>query len=137
MNFKKSIGILVVFLIVISSIGIVSASEVNIDDVKFNIPDGFKENTAESEVIKDSSGTTTIKCYENDEKEGILIQVISMSEGRIEEVDPEPGDVNKTINGIEGFYNNDTTEFKFTADGKLIFVSAHDESLLNQILIKQ
>ncbi len=137
MDFKKSIGILVVIFIVISSIGIVSASEVNIDNVKFNIPDGFKENTAESEVIKDSSGTTTIKCYENDAEDGIVINVISMSEGSIEEVDPEPGDVNKTINGIEGFYNNDTTEFKFTVDGKLICVSAHDESLLSQILIKQ
>ena len=45
MSFKRIMGILLVICIGLTIIGAVSAEEISVGDVKFNIPDGFKENS--------------------------------------------------------------------------------------------
>lgn len=119
----------------VAFLGVVSAAEVTIGNEKFNIPDGFKENSNQSCVIQDSSGTTYIKAYDNADDEGIAINVIIDNSGTPELPDDMPGTVNKTIKGIDGIFNNDTNEFTYVHNDTMVTVCGPSEALLEEILV--
>ena len=60
LKYKKIIGILLVIGIAATFLGVVSAAEVEIDGVKINLPDGYKENaTGSSEKMNGDTKTIT------------------------------------------------------------------------------
>lgn len=135
MKSVKIVTVLAIVLVAITFLGVASAAEVTIGDEKFNIPDGFEEDAEGSEDIKDSTGTTYIKCYKNDQDDAIIINVVTVDDGSLT-LEKLPGFKDASFNGIDGLFNKNTTEFEYVHDGKQIFVSAHDEDLLKEVLIK-
>jgi hypothetical protein len=120
------------------------AGEVTIDGIKFNIPDGFKEDkdlSVDGEV-NESAGlqyTTWGKVYSNDDNDLFFIDVATYD--GVEVTDEMPkllGGDPQTINGVDGYdYNSEPFDgFVFAKDGKLVIIIITDGNLLKDIVIK-
>lgn len=120
------------------------AGEVTIDGIKFNIPDGFKEDKDMSVdgVVNETSGiqyTTWGKVYSNDDNDLFFIGVATYD--GVEVTDEMPkllGGDPQTINGVDGYdYNSEPFDgFVFAKDGKLVIITITDGNLLKDIVIK-
>ena len=116
LKYKKIIGILLVIGIAATFLGVVSAAEVEIDGVKINLPDGYKENaTGSSEKMN----------------------VITSNQGSISGLPhAQGGEVEKTISDVKGLYDEDKHHFTYVQNGKMVMLSGVDEADLKEILIK-
>lgn len=137
MKFNNILTIMVVFSIIFATLSSVSAGEITVADEKFNIPDGFNEDANKSKSVKDSTGTLEVKVYSNVYTDMIAINVLTPNEGKMLLSENEPGFVKKSIKGIDGIYNEDSNEFRYVSDTKLVSVSAHNQSLLEQVLVEK
>ena len=108
-----------------------AAEEAQIGDLKFKLPDGYKENSSGSE------GNTQYKVFINGDK-AFVVNVIKL-ESKQTKVALNPGDVEKEIEGVNGSYNENQSSFNYlTKDQKhMIFMSGdmnaiHDFLKLNK-----
>lgn len=136
MRHGKLIGVLVILLVAVTFLGVVSAAEVTIGSEKFNIPDGYSEDTSQAKEKESSTGTTYVREY-SDGKNKIIFNV-NVFGGDITGVklNEEPGYENKTIKGIEGMYNSDTHSFHYATDNATVFISATGEGIIEEFLIE-
>lgn len=132
MKSMKIFGVLVIILVAVTFLGVVSAAEVTVGDQSFNLPDGFKENTTAAKEKMGSSGSKTyVKSFVNDEGKTVTINVIVAPEGTKKvSIDPQPGYVNKTINGVTGNYNGDVYRFEYLNGTTQILIAANGDSLI-------
>lgn len=136
MDIYKGIGIFFILFTLTLSIGGAYAEEISVDDVKFNIPDGFEKNSTASKYIKDQTGSTSTEVYSNSNTDMIIINVLTPNKNvKYKLPENKEGYINKTIQNIDGIYNEDIHEFIYLDNEKLIFISAHNESLLEESLI--
>ena len=136
MSFKRIMGILLVICIGLTIIGAVSAEEISVGDVKFNIPDGFKENSKLSGTMPgdDIFEETIYKTYANG-TDNITINV-AKAKADVQKPHPMFEEEGKTINGHEGVYNETYQSFTYFEDGCLIMVCASNPDIFEQMLIK-
>lgn len=104
-----------------------NATEVTIVDETFHIPDGFRETNS-----SENNGTLT-KDFENDTGAIIVINVFK-APGRVSNLPLTDGEVNKTIAGIEGNYNEQLHMFKYSHENNVIVIIAPDESLIESMI---
>jgi hypothetical protein len=144
MKSTKILAVLVIILVAITFLGIVSAAEVTVGSQKFNIPDGYKENTtnakersSSTDVPNTNQGINTKSAYKSfsNGTNYISINVVDIEGGSGNPVlSNEPGYENKTIGGIDGMYNPDTKCFRYVKDGSIMIVAAPDEKTMEEII---
>lgn len=136
LKYRKIIGILLVIGIAATFLGVVSAAEVEIDGVKINLPDGYKENTTGSSEKMSGDTKTIVKKYYSDD-DAIIVNVITVNKGPVSGLpNAQGGEVEKTINDVKGLYDEDQHIFTYVQNGKLIKITGVDEADLKEILIK-
>ena len=111
-------------------------SEVEIDGVKINLPDGYKENaTGSSEKMNGDTKTIVKRYYSADDT--FTVNVITSNQGSISGLPhAQGGEVEKTISDVKGLYDEDKHHFTYVQNGKMVMLSGVDEADLKEILIK-
>lgn len=136
MNLNKIIGILMIFCIATTFISAVSAVElVDIEGVKFNIPDGYEENVEEIGMVETANNTTIFKYYFDHEYHGIAIGVMKEDNVNLTLPTDMHGYETRTIKGIEGFYDEEDNIFAYEMDGKLVEITTTDVNLLEDVIV--
>jgi hypothetical protein len=158
---RKSIVVLIALIAICVTIGAASAADwsfnfgsdtntdggsVNIDnsqlkiqDEKFTIPDGYKENESARKLAADAKGNfkgaKVTVCELNKENETILVKVF-FADGGISDLTGEEGSVNKTIGGHEGFLitDKDGVTFDFAVNKKVVEIEAPSEADIEALL---
>lgn len=117
----------------------INNNELKIQDEKFTIPDGYKENESARKLAADGKGNfkdaKVTVCELNKENETILIKVF-FADGGISDVTGEEGSVNKTIGGHEGFLKTekDGVTFDFAVNKKVVEIEAPSEADIEALL---
>ncbi len=126
--FGLILGIAAVLIVAAVAMGAVSANptDAKIGNQTFHIPDGFKE-------VNRTNGTNeTSVLFEKDKDTSIIISVApKMNESDLVQV---AGDVNKTISGKNGVYNEKLHYFSYNNEGNYIIVFAPDENMIADII---
>lgn len=129
---KKILAILAILCIAITFIGIASAEEVTIADVKFNITDGYNETASNSQNLTDGLQMDS-KMYMKG-NETISINVMTLS-GDVVDVSPNFNDgENKTINNKTGLYSPSTKTFHYQDGDKIIEIQDTTEKFEDIII---
>ena len=114
-------------------------NDLKIQDEKFTIPDGFKENDKKRIVGEDSTGIENAKvttCFLEKGNETIIVK-IHFAEGGIENITGPEGKDNVTIAGHSGFLSDDEdneTVFDFELNEKLVEIIAPNQELIEEVL---
>ena len=126
--FGLVLGIGVVFLVAAVALGAVSAkpTDVKIGNETFHIPDGFKE------VNRTENNKDIAVLFEQDKDTLIIIDVSPNEE--VDILGKIPGDVNKTIGGKKGIYNEKVHSFNYLDNGNHIAVIGPDENTIADII---
>lgn len=134
---KKILAIFFMHLILISCIGFISASdEVELEGMKFNIPDGYQFLESDTNIDDDSYAYYIYTSNDNDASKDIIINVNlhyvnnSTFSSSLVKGDNE---VEKTVNGVDGFYAADTSTFSYQDGNYLVSIQA-PEDLLDEIV---
>ncbi|MGX8694227.1 MAG: hypothetical protein ACSW71_04895 [Methanobrevibacter sp.] len=155
---KKSIFAISMILIAVMALGSVSAFDlgslfgdsddsqnqtVTIGGIDFNIPAGFSEVVNESTVNEtvNEGGIPFInngKVYEN---KNTVVAILVADYGDYKITDEIVGNVagdEKTINDVHGYFKTDGAYkvFSYAKDGKLVAISATDENVIGDFIIK-
>lgn len=127
-TFGLIIGIAAVLIVAAVALGAVSANptDVKIGNSTFHIPDGFKE------VNRTNSSTETTVTFEKDKNTSIVIGVAPDKNFTAEK--SVPGDVNKTIAGKKGIYNEKMKNFSYNEKGEFITIFVSDEKMIEEII---
>ena len=130
-------GIAAVFLVlVVAAVLTTGGSQVTIVNETFNIPQGFSEvDPSNSSVVAVYARNTESKYFMNDANETIIIQVYQSSEV-LNDVPVMPGEVNKTMGGINGLYKIDDEDhvFRYPHGTHGITITAPSDELIEQVL---
>jgi len=110
--------------------------------VEFKIPDGYKENESAQKLAMAADDIPGAKASLTEfVKDGqqIVVKVFFGDDKFTSISGTKDTDVNKTIAGIDGVYNNQSysdgfVEFKFLKDGKIADVIAPDDATLESII---
>lgn len=126
--FGLIIGIAAVLFVAAVAMGAVSAkpTDVKIANQTFHIPDGYKE------VNRTEDANQTNVLFEKDKNTTIIIGVANDNNFTNEKL--FPGDVNKTIAGKNGVYNEKMKNFNYNQNGKFIAIFAPDEAVIEEII---
>lgn len=117
-------------------IAVVSAEEITILEEKFNIPDGFEENESGTEPENIGAGVTLYKTFVKG-NDSFTIKVYENKNGWSTVYEASDGEVEKTINGYSGIYNEKTHTFSYHGDTGEVRIKVSDIKLLNEIIIKK
>lgn len=117
-------------------------NELTIQDFKYLIPEGYKENESAKIVGEDADQDAFPGFKLSSERfdkgdDSIIIKVVFGDEEIDEEgYTPEDGAVAKDINDISGYLSeyDDGVSFDYIQDGKLIEIFAPDEETLSSLL---
>ena len=117
-------------------------NELTIQDFKYIIPEGYKENESAKitgeDADQDSFPGFKISSERFDKgNDSIIIKVVFGEEEIDEEgYTPEEGAVAKDIGDIKGYLSeyNDGVSFDYIKDGKLVEIFAPDEKTLSSLL---
>lgn len=101
---KKIILVLIVIVAIIAAIFLMSnnGTEVTINDIKFNVPDAFKDTVTKHEKTADQE----VYNYESKDGDTISIGVINTNQNSISDLFPDyksKGMTSDTIDGKEGY----------------------------------
>ncbi|MBR3197923.1 MAG: hypothetical protein IKI27_05910 [Methanobrevibacter sp.] len=137
MNSKRAIGILLLVCMIAVTVTAVSAQEVTIGDVKFNLPDGFEKIEEQSGTMPgdDLFGETTYDAFTNG-THSVVFNVATIKA----EMNPQPmyDEEFKTINGYDGVYNKTFETFTYhTDDGHFVSITGLDPKILEEVIIEK
>lgn len=118
--------------------------KLNLQDLAFTIPDGFKENESArklAEAAEDVKDAKYSACeFIKDGKE-IVVKVFFSTDGSdFTNITPDDASaVEKTIAGNKGYffenkYGDNTPTFQFIKEGKLVEVNAPDEASIESVI---
>ena len=117
----------------------INNNELKIQDEKFTIPDGYKENESARDVGADGKGNfegaKVSICELKKGNETILIKVF-FADGGIHNLTPLENSENKTIGGHNGFLTteNGLVTFDYGVNEKVVEIVAADESAIESVL---
>lgn len=136
-----ALGVFAVLAIGIASVAAVQNIEV--DEIKFAIPDGYKEDTSlATEGVTNEDGFKIYnRTYFDSSNKMIHISVFHGKDTDKLSLDDlkEPTDVKKTIKGYDGLLDHDKDAglyfFTYIKNGKVSIVTVEDESLLEKVIV--
>ena len=113
-----------------------------IDGIDFKIPDGFSED-ADEEIVNESSVQSGITYLTNSklfEKDDTIVVLLVADYGEYnvtDDIAKEVGGDATTINGVDGYLNEDNFfyVFNYAKDGKLVVLSANDKDVIGDFLV--
>lgn len=119
----------------------VNNNQLTIQNEKFTIPDGYKENESGRVLAGDASaqfgnGAKVTTCDLIKDNNIIIIKVF-FGDGAFENITPSnPDAVNKTIGGHSGFVSqkNSSVIFDYGSNGKMVEILAPDEQTIESVL---
>lgn len=134
-------GVFAVLAIGIASV--CAVQNVEIDGMKFTIPDGYKEETSlATEGVTNEDGFKIYNhTYFDSSNKMIHISVFHGKDTDKLSLDDlkEPTDVKKTIKGYNGLLDHDKDAglyfFTYIKNGKVSIVTVEDESLLEKVIV--
>ncbi len=140
---KKILAILAILIVAASAVTFVSAADtVKVNDVEFNVPDGYKYDKNITESYADQNGFEpgTLGIFSDSTgKNLILISVHDVeSDVTVDDINTH-GYSHKIIAGKDGIYtldgkNNQFFMFEYIQDGKKIVVEANTEELVEETI---
>lgn len=120
------------------------SKEITVDGIKFNIPDGFKEDSAEFKAYQrnfekeNDKISMDGKSFDNG-KDVFTLGTITYDDYEVDDsIAEKVGGKSMTVNGVDGYeydYENQHG-FVYAKDGKLVVLLANDEDLIDQIITK-
>ena len=129
---RKIFAILLIICVAITCLGIASAAEVTIADVKFNIPDGFTEISSDQQDLGDGL-TEESKVYAKGDK-NFTIGVLTIG-GNTQDATPElKNPVDKVIKNKTGTYSADEHKFVYK-EGKKIILLIYDDEKFEDLIV--
>ena len=146
---NKRILVILSILVVVAGAGIIYAANsentVQVDDFKFNMPDGYVENvTAEAVDEKTSSGgveyTYCQKLFEKGLNNAISILVAEYDGYDVtDEVVSVMGGEKTTINNVDGYLSEESEIyiFSYPKDGKLVTITSTEKDIFKDIVIEE
>lgn len=114
-----------------------------IQDLEFNIPEGYEENTSAQKLAEAATDIEDAKysaCQFIKDGKEIVISVFFTDDGDLENLTAtEDGAVEKTIAGINGIYSensygDNTPTFKYIKDGKIVVINAPDDDTIASVI---
>ena len=116
----------------------INNNELKIQDEKFTIPDGYKENETARLVgnqTTEGSGAKISACELDNGNKTIIVKVL-YADGGIDNATGPEGSENATVSGHSGYLKNDElgTLFGFMKDGKLIEIRAPSQAEIESVL---
>lgn len=133
MNYKRIFGIFIIFFILIGCISAINATqEKTIEGLTFNIPDGYMEDSSNSDY--DFTDDQYVCLFLRHGPDTIIININDFSGGKLLKGD---GEVEKTVNGIDGFYKPADKSFTYTEGNHIITISVPDESVLEDVIVNK
>lgn len=114
-----------------------------IQDLEFNIPEGYEENTSAQKLAESATDIEDAKysaCQFIKDGKEIVISVFFTDDGDLENLTAtEDGAVEKTIAGINGIYSensygDNTPTFKYIKDGKIVVINAPDDDTIASVI---
>lgn len=140
---KKILAILAILIVAASAVTFVSAADtVKVNDVEFNVPDGYKYDKNITDSYTDQNGFEpgTLGIFSDSTgKNLILISVHDVeSDVTVDDINTH-GYSHKIIAGKDGIYtldgkNNQFFMFEYIQDGKKIVVEANTEELVEETI---
>ncbi|MBE6486908.1 MAG: hypothetical protein E7Z85_08730 [Methanosphaera stadtmanae] len=156
--YVKRMNILIVFaLSTIILTGFVSALNINqscgadlergivIEDIEFNIPDGYEKNNSKS-IVNQTNTTGNMsfvlnqETFTNPDNSEITISIVDYNDFDVDAESLkkicEDAD-NKTLMGYPGYISNKDSysQFTYAFNNKAVSIRAPNEDLINQILV--
>ena len=132
-NRFKIIVIVAVIIVLVACVAYFITSTTTDIASEVNIPDGFHEVTDYAYTENNANGYYQYKFYQNDNNDYFDVSVDHNNQPLV--LSDEPGYADKTINGIDGKYNDNKTEFKYLdSKGNMIMISASSEELFQKIV---
>ena len=113
-----------------------------LQDIEFNIPDGYEENESARTLGNDTTDVEDAKyslCNFLKSDDELVIKVFYFDDGEFDNLTPMDSEVAKTMGGIEGVYDPDkyddnTPTFRYLKDGKFVEINAPDDDTILSIL---
>jgi hypothetical protein len=134
-KYFKIIAVVVVIIAIVAGASYFLTSTTTDISSEVNIPEGFVELENASYTENDNDGYTEYKFYESTENELDYFDVLVIHSNSGLGLSNEPGDVEKTINGVTGKYNADMNSFTYIdAKGNMISISSPNEDILSQVV---
>ena len=131
MDFKKIFGILIIVFVLFCCVSAINASEQKtIEGMDFNMPDGYTEDTANEKTDFEKDNYACLIFTKGSDT--IIINVNPFSGGKLV---ASEGEVEKTVNGIDGIYKEADKSFSYTDGNYLITISVPEESVLEDVII--
>lgn len=157
MDFKKLGVLLTLALLTIILIGYVSALNIDysggadpergisIENIEFNIPNGYIKNDSKTVVNQTNSSENITyvlnqETFENADGKEIVISIVDYDDFDVDEDTLYricEGAENKTLMGYPGYMSgNDTSvQFAYAFDHRAVSITAPSEELINQMLV--
>lgn len=118
---------------------------VEINNISFNIPEGYGEYNDssfdnETVVINHTNYLQSRHEYKNETLDTITIVVyynVNQSTDPTDDIEVGENETMKVINGYKGFLGNETGQFtfKYVKDNKVVVITAKDEATISKIII--
>jgi hypothetical protein len=159
MDFKKVLSILILVILAVILSGGVSSSDVSgiggpdlqadisIDNVEFNIPEGYEKNTTKTIVNQtntfgDMTYVLNQETFVSSDAKEIIISVVDLSGMDVDEQTLSQitqGAENKTLMGYQGYLKKDgnSITFGYRFNNKAVTITAPSEELINNILVME
>jgi len=148
---KKLIAICMILAVTTLSLTCLAASEslvindnsLTLNDIEFNIPDGYTQDIAATDLDYNVSKTNKAStCILKNGDKKINITVGYVKYGNITEYENIYG-INKTISGVAGSFLTDKSKiddnevaFLHACKGKSVYISAPDEETISQVVVE-
>lgn len=118
--------------------------KLTLQDIEFNIPDGYKENESARKLAEPADDPKDAKfsvcIFKNGDKE-LMTKVYFSDDVNFDSLTPndDGSSVEKTMAGTKGIYfedkyNDGTPTFEFLKDGKIIEINAPDDDTIESVM---
>ena len=141
MDKKIFFALAILAAVLVSATFVCAGESVEIDGIKFNIPDGYKEDAdyATVDEVNNKDGVEYVTNGKLYEKGNTIVTMLVADYNGYDVTDELVSGIGgdaKTINGVDGYIKKDTiyTVFSFEKDGKLVSISATDENAIGDFL---
>lgn len=142
---KKILAVLSLLIILASAAALHAAdadNTIEVDNQKFNLPDGYKEDVSEEKINEKASVgpveyTYCQKVFEKSPTEVFSILVATYDGYEVDDSVVSAAGGNKTtIDGIDGYlgYENHIYMFNYAKDGQLVTITYSDKEIISDII---
>lgn len=133
---RKILSLLLIMVVAVTTMTVVSAADtITVNDVEFNIPDGYAPNDALQDVPYEDGGMTGKLSALSRGDDSILIAVVDNTAGATLDNIKNSSYVDKNISGKSGvLMQKEKVTFSYLDGDKIILLVAPDEATLEKLI---